>query len=217
MSVERLSTGAEMRVSGRRDGTVALCINGGVAKDAPGTWSASLEYLIDRLAPRHPDLGWALLKYRIRSWNRMGMGIADGQAALDAVVASGAARVILIGFSMGGAVSCAIAADPRVERVIGLAPWLPPALDVSPMHGRRIDILHGTLDGDRLDFPGVSATEARAGLDRILAAGGTGTFTSIRGATHGIALRGPRGGHVPLPRARTWARRVDTLLAGDER
>ena len=213
MSVERLSTGAELRVTGGRDGVVVLCINGGVAKDAPGTWSASIEYLVRRLAPNFPDLGWAELKYRIRSWKRMGMGIADGQAALDAVVAAGADEVVLVGFSMGGAVSSAIAAHPAVRRVIGLAPWLPEQLDLAPMRGRHMDVLHGNLDGERFGFPGVSAAEARAGLDRIIALGGSGSFRMIRGATHGIALRAPGGRIAPLPRAGAWVDGVRALLA----
>ena len=107
---------------------------------------------------------------------------------------------------MGGAVAVRIAASPGVEAVLGLAPWLPDKLDVSPLRGKRLDVLHGSLDRNLPAVPGVSAQSSRAGWERALAAGGDGTYTLIRGALHAIALRSRGGAPVPLPRARTWAR-----------
>ena len=50
-----LETGAEMRLTG--DGTTAVvCVNGGQAGEVEGTWSASLEWLVRRLAPRLPNV-----------------------------------------------------------------------------------------------------------------------------------------------------------------
>ena len=42
-----------MRLSGRGQ-TVVVCVNGGQAGEVEGTWSASLEWLVRRLAPRFP-------------------------------------------------------------------------------------------------------------------------------------------------------------------
>ena len=212
MSVERLATGADLRVTGPRGGTVVLCLNGGMAREVAGTWSASVEYLVRRLAPGGGDVGWAEMRYRVRSWKRLPMCIDDGRAALGALAESGAREVVLLGYSMGGAVSTAIAGDPLVRRVIGLAPWLPPELDMSGMRGRRFDVLHGSLDRALPGIPGVSPERSRAGFDRLLGLGATGTYELIPGAIHAVALRAPWGALVPMPKARTWAARIGALL-----
>jgi dienelactone hydrolase len=54
--------------------------------------------------------------------------------------------VVLLGFSMGGAVSIAIANEPVVEEVVGLAPWIPDQLDVSTLRRKRLAVFHGALD-----------------------------------------------------------------------
>jgi pimeloyl-ACP methyl ester carboxylesterase len=209
---EALDTGAALRVRGPSGGTVVLCVNGGTARDVPGSWSGSLEYLVGRLAPRFPDLAWAEIRYRIRSWKRLGMCIEDGHAALEHVARSGADEVVLLGYSMGGAVASTIAGHPLVRRVIGLAPWLPERLDASGMAGRRIDVLHGSLDRYLPGIPGVSPDSSRAGFERLLSLGATGSYTTIAGATHGVALRAPWGGLIPLPRAGAWVAGVAGAL-----
>jgi len=216
MSVERLATGADIRVTGPRGDTVVLCLNGGMAREVPGTWSASVEYLVRRLAPSAGEVGWAEVRYRVRSWKRLPMCIDDGRAALGALADAGARKVVLLGYSMGGAVSTAIAGDPLVRRVIGLAPWLPPELDMSGMRGRRFDVLHGSLDRALPGIPGVSPERSRAGFDRLLELGATGTYALIPGAIHAVALRAPWGALVPMPRAGAWAERVGELLGTDD-
>ena len=55
---------------------------------------------------------------------------------------------------------------PRVVGVLGLAPWLPDELDLAPLRGRRLDVLHGALDRWLPGIPGVSpalTTWLRAG------------------------------------------------------
>jgi len=47
----RISTGAEMRVTGDPAGAAVVCVNGGQAAEVEGTWSASLEWLVRRVAP----------------------------------------------------------------------------------------------------------------------------------------------------------------------
>jgi dienelactone hydrolase len=211
VTVAELATGAHIRVRGATRGPVVLTINGGTARDAPGTWSASTEYLCAHLARARPDLGFAETRYRIRSWRRHEMCIADGAAALDHVARAGASEVVLLGFSLGGAVSTQIAGHPLVRTVIGLAPWLPEALPVDAMSGRALHVLHGTLDPIP-GTPGVSRTSSRAGFARIIDVGATGTYDTIAGGLHAIAVRAPWGGVIPTPAAPLWRREVLRLL-----
>jgi len=114
-----LSTGAELRLTNGRRERVVLCVNGGQSGEVAGTWSATLEWLVKRLAPAFPELGFGEVRYRIKSWRQFELCVEDARAALDVFDGS---RAVLIGFSMGGAVAIAAAADPRVEQIVGLAP-----------------------------------------------------------------------------------------------
>ena len=58
-----LSTGAELRVTGPTDRLAVVCVNGGQGSEVEGTWSASLEWLVRRLAPQFPALGFAEVRY----------------------------------------------------------------------------------------------------------------------------------------------------------
>jgi dienelactone hydrolase len=209
----RLPSGAELRRTGPADAaTAVVCVNGGQGGDAEGTWSASLEWLVDRLAPRLPELAFGEVRYRIKSWNRLDWCVQDAREAMAAV---GGDRIVLLGFSMGGAVAVRAADDPRVETVIGLAPWLPDRLDVGTLRGKRLDVLHGSLDRGLPGIPGVSPASSRRAFERALEQGARGEYTVIPGALHGIALRAHRGRPVPLPRASTWARLVASALRRD--
>src|SRR5437763_3843099 len=118
-ALSRLPTGAELRLTGRTDELAVVCVNGGQGALVEGTWSASLEWLVRRLAPRFPQLAFAEVCYRIKSWKRMDWCIADARAAVQE---TGAPRTLLLGFSMGGAVAIRAADEPSVEAVLGLAP-----------------------------------------------------------------------------------------------
>jgi pimeloyl-ACP methyl ester carboxylesterase len=204
----RLGTRAEARVTGRAERGSVVCVNGGQGTLADGTWSATLEWLVGRLAPRLPQLEFVEVRYRIKSWNRMRECVEDAVAAIEA---AGSARVCLLGFSMGGAVAIQAAADPRVTEVIGLAPWVPDRLDVSTLRGKRFTVIHGALDRWLPGIPGVSTASSRIGFDRAVAAGANGTYTVVPNAVHGVALRAPWG-VTPLPRARRWQRLVQAEL-----
>lgn len=199
----RLSTGAELRVTGPVDAHAAVvCVNGGQAAEVEGTWSASLEWLVRRLAPRFPELAFAEVRYRIKSWNRLDWCVEDARAAVAQV---GAERTLLLGFSMGGAVSVRTADEPSVETVLGLAPWLPDQLSLEPLRGKRLRVLHGSLDRAFPGIPGVAPALAKRGFERALAIGAEGELTLIHGGLHGVALRAPSGRLIALPRASTWA------------
>jgi pimeloyl-ACP methyl ester carboxylesterase len=203
----RLETGAEARATGPDGGLAVVCANGGRAAEVPGTWSASIEWLVRRLARRFPDVRFVEVRYRVRSWKRLDWCIEDALAAIET---AGAGRVLLVGFSMGGAVSVRAASHPSVAGVLGLAPWLPERLDVSPLVGRRLDVLHGALDRWLPGVPGVNPSVSRRGFERARRLGVEGTYALIPGAVHGIALRRPGGRLFTLPRAARW----DELAAG---
>jgi pimeloyl-ACP methyl ester carboxylesterase len=198
-----LSSGAELRLRGPADGDAVICVNGGQHKQVEGTWSASLEWLVERLAPRFPALRFAEVRYRIKSWQLLDWCIEDARAAIAEV---GAPRTLMVGFSMGGAVSAAVADDRSVVGVLGLAPWLPERLSLAGLRGKRLRVVHGSLDRAVPGIPGVSARSSRTGFDRALALGAEGEYTELAGAVHGLALRAPWGVPLPLPRAGAWLR-----------
>jgi pimeloyl-ACP methyl ester carboxylesterase len=205
----RLATGAELRVTGAVGDSAVICVNGGQSREVEGTWSASVEWLVRTLAPRLPELGFAEVRYRVKSWRRLESCVEDARAAVDEV---GAPRIVLLGFSMGGAVSIAIADEPAVAEVIGLAPWIPDELDVTTLRRKRLTVIHGALDRWLPGIPGVSAAHSRKGFDRARERGAEGRYVLIPGAVHGVALRSPRGRPVALPKADRWAALVEEEL-----
>lgn len=206
----RLPSGAEARRTGPVDAaTAVVCVNGGQGGTVEGTWSASLEWLVGRVAPRFPELAFWELRYRIKSWERLDWCVEDARETMDA---GGALQIVLLGFSMGGAVAIRAADDPRVHTVVGLAPWIPDRLDLAPLRDRRLRVIHGSLDRSLPGIPGVAPASSRRGFERARAHGATGEYTVLRGALHGIALRAHRGRPLPLPRAHAWARLVSDEL-----
>jgi dienelactone hydrolase len=205
----RLSTGAEMRVTGAVGECAVVCVNGGRSREVEGTWSASVEWLVRTLAPRLPGLAFAEVRYRIKSWRRLEACVEDARAAVEEV---GAPRVALVGFSMGGAVSIAIADEPAVQGVVGLAPWIPDQLDVATLRRKRLTVIHGAIDRWLPGIPGVSAAHSRKGFDRARERGAEGRYVVIPGAVHGIAVRTPWGALAPLPKAARWAELVEEEL-----
>lgn len=194
-----------MRIKGA-GGPAVVCVNGGQAAAVPGTWSATIEWLVTRLSAGFPELRFAEVRYRVKSWRHLDDCIEDTRAAIAEVRAH---RTLLMGFSMGGAVSIACADEPSVEGVLGLAPWIPDRLSVEPLRGKRLRVLHGSLDRALPGIPGVSPASTRRGFERVRSLGVDGELTELRGAVHGVALRAPWGGLVPLPRAGRWLELVE--------
>jgi pimeloyl-ACP methyl ester carboxylesterase len=208
----RLASGAEARLTGEVGERAVVCVNGGSGRDVPGTWSASLEWLVRRIAPRFPALAFLEVKYRIKSWHRLDMCAEDARAAIDEATAAGAREVLLLGFSMGGAVAIKAAGHPAVTTVVGLAPWIPERLSLAALHGRRLVVVHGALDRYLPGIPGVSPTSSRRGFERAVQEGVDGSYTLLAGAIHPIAVRGALDRPVPMPRARRWAALVGAEL-----
>jgi pimeloyl-ACP methyl ester carboxylesterase len=199
-----LASGAEARLTNGVQSRTVVLVSGGQAPEVPGTWGASVEWLVRRLAPRFPGLGFVEVRYRVKSWRRLELCAEDAASALDEAAARGARSCVLVGFSMGGAVSALVAGHTAVRSVVGLAPWLPDQLPLDGLAGRRLVVLHGTLDRAVPGIPGVPPASSRRGFERARRAGvEDAEYTLIRGAGHAIALRAPWG-LLPLPRAGRW-------------
>ena len=193
-----------MRVTNAGAPVAVVCVNGGQGRAVPGTWSATLEWLVAHLAPGFPDVAFHEVRYRVRSWRHLPRCIEDGRAALDGAAAGGARRVGLLGFSMGGAVALALAGHEAVRSYIGLAPWMPDQLPVEPLRGRRVAIRHGALDRYLPGIPGVHPASSRAGAERARALGIDVDYALVPGSLHAVALRAPWGEPVPLLRSAEW-------------
>jgi pimeloyl-ACP methyl ester carboxylesterase len=205
----QLATGAEMRVTGPIHRAAVVCVNGGRRAEVEGTWSATIEWLVRRLAPCFPELGFSEVRYRVKSWRRLDSCERDARAA---VRETGAPRTLLLGFSMGGAVAILAADEPSVEAVLGLAPWIPDRLRLDGLRGRRFAVVHGQLDRSLPGVPGVAPAMSRRGFERARALGVEGSYTLVPGAVHGTAVRAHWGAPIALPRARRWAELVSAEL-----
>jgi pimeloyl-ACP methyl ester carboxylesterase len=206
-----LAGGAEARWTGSPDGGAVVCVNGGTAAEVPGTWSASVEWLVQSLAGRFPALGFLEVRYRIKSWRRLELCVEDGRAALEAAVEAGAERIALLAFSMGGSVAVRNAGTAAVEAVVGVNPWLPPQLDLAPLAGKRLAIVHGSLDAPLPGIPGVKPSMTVEAAERARALG-VGVERSVVSGFHAVALRRRSGAPVPVPGARSYLRFVHAEL-----
>jgi pimeloyl-ACP methyl ester carboxylesterase len=209
MQPVRLSTGAEIRIRNGSAPLAVVLVNGGSARPVPGTWSATSELLASELAPRFPRLAFVEVRYRIKSWQEIDSCFEDAVAALDLVDRP----TLLVGFSMGGAVSIGVAGDPRVVGVLGLAPWIPGQLPLDGLIGKRLDVLHGSWDRYLPGIPGVNASSSQRGFDRARAVGVEGTYALIPRGLHGAAVRRRSGAILRLPRSRAWVDGVGERLA----
>lgn len=207
-----LATGAEARWTGTPGRRAVVCVNGGTAAEVPGTWSASVEWLVRRLRDRVPGLAFLEVRYRVKSWRRLDLCVEDGRAAIAAAREAGAEELALLAFSMGGAVAVRNAAAPGVGLVLGINPWLPPQLELEPLVGKRLALVHGSLDAPLPGIPGVKPSLSKHACNRALALGVEAERRVVRGGLHAVALRWRGSGLVPLPGARGYARFVSEEL-----
>jgi len=207
-----LASGAEGRWTRDPGADAVVCVNGGTAAEVPGTWSASVEWLVRGLAPRFPSLAFLEVRYRVKSWRRFESCVEDGAAAVAAAREAGARRILLLAFSMGGAVAVRNAAATEVEAVVGVNPWLPPQLELEPLRGRRLAIAHGALDAPLPGIPGVKPALSAAAATRARALGVEVERTVVPGGLHALALRRRSGGIVTLPGARRYRELVAAEL-----
>jgi predicted esterase len=94
-----------------------------------------------------------LLRYRHVGWNAAAgpahSPVPDARWALEEARTSydgTQAPVVLLGHSMGARTAAAVADDPLVRGVVGLAPWFPAGEPVEPLTGKRLVAVHGRAD-----------------------------------------------------------------------
>jgi dienelactone hydrolase len=208
MRIVPLETGADLRLRNEGGPAAAVFVNGGTARPVPGTWSATSELLVRELAPRFPDVAFAEVRYHVKTWHALDSCIADAYAALGVLERPS----LLVGFSMGGAVSIGVADRPEVTGVLGLAPWIPDRLPLDGLRGKRLDVLHGAWDRWLPGVPGVSPASSRVGFERAQRLGVEGSYRLIPRGLHGAAVRRRNGALVPLPRAGAWVEGVGERL-----
>jgi pimeloyl-ACP methyl ester carboxylesterase len=220
-----LPGGGAYRVSGPADARdLVVLVPGATSAARAGRWSSNLTWLAPRLRRAlGRDVRIVQVRFGRPSWQHLELPVADVRHVLEreaassahAGVTAGDRRMVLVGFSMGGAASLANAAAAGVVGLVGLAPWLPVQLPITNLRGRRLRIAHGSLDGELKLIPGVRASSGRDAVARATAAGIDATFTIVPGGLHGVAL--PAGPVlVPMPRAHAFTafvvRSVSELL-----
>lgn len=144
----------------------------------------------------HGQVGAAVLRNAVRGWNEPDRSpVADARWALD-LLAQGHPGIPIgvVGHSMGGRTALAIAADPRVRCVVGLAPWKAEDYPETAFAGTPLLVVHGRFDRT------TDARTSRQLVERVTAAGGAARYESLA------------DGHAMLLRAATWHRLVSRFL-----
>jgi pimeloyl-ACP methyl ester carboxylesterase len=127
-------------------------------------------------------------RFRLRGWNGAEASpVRDLTELLDQVAGDlGRVPVVLVGHSMGARAALRAAGHPLVSAVVGLAPWVPPGEPVDQLAGRRILLVHASVDRT------CSPAETWAYAERARSLGQVAT----------IEVR--HGDHAMLRRARLW-------------
>jgi predicted esterase len=209
-----LPSEGELRTSGPDDArAVVLLVGGGTGVDRPGKWSTSMTWLAPRVRRGvGDDVRIGQVRYQTSSWNRLDAGIADVRTAIEHELAREVppARIVLVALSMGGATCLAAlhALDaPQVVGLVAMAPWFPEELPVDGLRGRRLFVIHGSLDNALPLVPGTSRAQSRRAVERARAAGADAQWQDLRGGLHGLAVRW-RGRIWTLPLAGRFARHI---------
>ncbi len=212
---ERLATGAELRRHERRGaarGRLRERRPEPRGRRAPG--APSLEWLVRRARA-------AVSRARLRRGALPDQVVAARSSSASRTAAPRSRRstrpTLLLGFSMGGAVAISAADDPRVVGRARARALDPERLDLSPLAGKRLDVIHGSLDRWLPGHP------RRLG-DALAARLRAGTGARRRGQLHARPRRrararaaARRAASCRSSRAASWSRLVAAQLEGVRR
>jgi predicted esterase len=185
--------GPELRWTTRPDAAAAvvLVLHGGTDRShLPTSW---LNLSVMRMLP----IAWSIaragrgafavarLKFTIRGWNGAERSpVADAEWALDQIEeAYPGLPIAVVGHSMGGRTALAVAGDPRVVDVVGLAPWVVGG-DGLLAHGtQRTLLVHGLAD--RM----TSAAASRHVVETLQSRGLVASFVGVTSGDHAMLRR----------------------------
>jgi acetyl esterase/lipase len=136
----------------------------------------------------------SLVRNRVMGWNGLDGAtpdpVVDARRVLDRITAADpGAPIVLVGHSMGGRTALTVADHRNVVGVIALAPWIEKIDSVTPLVGRSLFIVHGTID--HVTPPAASLEFARACRD----AGVAVARVEMPGVGHAM-VRGNRAVHA---------------------
>jgi hypothetical protein len=212
----RLPSGGELRSAGATNArSLVLLVGGGTRHSAPGRWSPSMTWLAPHVrAAVGEHVRNAQVRYADTSWDRLEIGIGDVRDSLAHEAARPIApeRVVLLALSMGGATSLVNADSPQVVGLVTMAPWLPPELPLDPIAGKRLHVVHGSLDNALPFVPGTSLARSREAVREARALGADATWQGVPLGLHGLAVGRPWRTWT-LPRAGTFARHLVGVTA----
>lgn len=102
---------------------------------------------LHRAGRRHGLTVWTL-RNSVRGWNGPDMSpLQDARWALARIHDEHpGVPVYLLGHSMGGLTAICAADDPQVDAVVALAPWLSAETPAENVAGRKVLIVHGSMD-----------------------------------------------------------------------
>jgi pimeloyl-ACP methyl ester carboxylesterase len=179
-----------------RTKAIALVLHGG--KETSESPVAARQLAVLRMVPLARHLvavgaarGLAVwrLRFRYRGWNGdAAHPMEDIDWALRKLRSRhGSAPVVLVGHSMGGRAALRCAGAEGVAGVVGLAPWVPADEPFEQLSGRRVLVVHGSLD---------RVTSAKSSRELV---------SAIRPFADEAIYVGMRGcGHAMLRRTRLW-------------
>ena len=128
------------------------------------------------------------VQYQVRGWNSAELdALRDAATALDSMREHfDAAKIVVVGHSMGGRVAAHLSASGEVGAVVALAPWWPrDDADLIP-NTCRLLVMHGTAD--TWTDPRSSCRQTVRARDR----GVDAQWMSIEGAGHYLFRQWPR-------------------------
>lgn len=163
-----------------------------VADRSRSLWRSRLMYDAIHRRLNREGLAVAVVRFSTVGWNDPAAPspVPDARWALEEMRGSYAGLPIaLLGHSMGARTAFAVADDPDVVGVVGLAPWFPADEDVAPITGKHLVAAHGS--GDRITY----ASATRTLLERASGVAASSQFIDM----------GPTG-HYMLRRRREWDR-----------